>query len=127
MNDTELFALARQAKENAYAPYSGFSVGAAILAVDGNVYSGCNVENSSYPCSACAEKGAVSAMIRGGSLKITKIAVVGSGEDFCYPCGNCRQTIFEFSDENTEIMVADSKGNQRTHKCAELLKHGFRL
>ncbi|MGL5117016.1 MAG: cytidine deaminase, partial [Beijerinckiaceae bacterium] len=93
----DLFAAAKAAQEKAYVPYSRFRVGAAILADDGCIYAGCNVENAAYPSGACAEVGAVSAMMLGGGKQITALMVVGDGDELCTPCGNCRQRIREFA------------------------------
>lgn len=104
----DLFDAARAAREQAYAPYSRYSVGAAIRAHDGRVFSGCNVENAAYPVGTCAEAGAIAAMILAGADRIAAIAVIGSGSDVCTPCGGCRQRIREFSDQHTIIAMADA-------------------
>ena len=92
----KLFDAAKLAFERAYAPYSGFSVGAAILADDGNIYAGCNVENAAYPQGTCAEAGAIAAMCAAGEREIARVMVVGSGERPVPPCGGCRQRLAEF-------------------------------
>src|SRR5271157_3086455 len=92
-----LFAAARAAQANAYAPYSRFKVGAALAAASGAVFSGGNVENAAYPEGVCAETSAISAMARAGERRIAEILVIGDGEGLCTPCGGCRQRIREFS------------------------------
>ena len=92
-----LITAARQARERAYAPYSRFAVGAALLAVDGTVIAGCNVENVSYPLGLCAERAAVGAAVVRGYRRFRAIAVVG-GERPLSPCGGCRQVLGEFGD-----------------------------
>src|SRR5690606_25434820 len=95
--DRALFEAAEAVRAKAYAPYSGFSVGAAILADDGKIYSGCNVENAAYPQGNCAEPSAIAAMIAGGGKRIEKIFVTGPGVTPVTPCGGCRQRIREFA------------------------------
>ena len=97
MTDMELLTLAEAARAHAYAPYSRYTVGAAALCRDGRVYTGCNIENASYGACLCAERAAVAAAVCDGNRELVKIAVTGSGEGLCTPCGICRQVIFEFS------------------------------
>ncbi|MGL4635123.1 MAG: cytidine deaminase [Beijerinckiaceae bacterium] len=120
-----LFDAANAAKAKAYVPYSRFHVGAAILADDGKVYAGCNVENAAYPSGTCAETGAVAAMILGGGKRIVEIVVTGDGDLLCTPCGNCRQRIREFSSADTKVHVADSKRIRQTFTLNELLPASF--
>lgn len=96
--DLALLAFAREAQEKAYAPYSGFRVGAAVYA-GGEIYQGCNVENAAYGSSVCAERGAAMAAVLGGNTFFDAIAVVGDSEDPCVPCGACRQFLAEFNPE----------------------------
>ncbi len=105
-NAEKLFILAKQNRENAYAPYSNFKVGAAILTTNGKFFGGCNVENSSYPCGICAEAGAIAAMIAAGETKIAEILVIADTECIT-PCGNCLQKIAEFADASTVIYCAN--------------------
>jgi len=121
----ELFAAAKAAQANAYAPYSRFPVGAALRTPSGAVFSGCNVENAAYPQGACAEAGAISAMALAGERRIAEICVVGDGEGLCTPCGGCRQRIREFADERTLVHVAGPKGVRRTFTLAALLPESF--
>ena len=123
--DQRLFAAAKASMERAYAPYSKFQVGAAILADNGQVYSGCNVENAAYPVGTCAEAGAIAAMVCGGAQQIREIVVVGRGDQLCTPCGGCRQRIREFAAPETRIHVCGPEGLRRTFTCDELLPDSF--
>ncbi len=120
-----LFELALKARDNAYAPYSGFKVGAAILSSTLNTYLGCNVENVSYPCGTCAEAGAVSAMNVNGDKLIKDIVIVADSQNLITPCGACLQKIFEFSDNNTTVHLADLSGIKKSYKISELLPSAF--
>jgi len=123
--DKRLFAAANAAMERAYAPYSKFQVGAAILAANGKIYSGCNVENAAYPVGNCAEASAIAAMILDGEKQIREIAVVGRGDLLCTPCGGCRQRIREFAAPETKIHVCGPEGLRRTFTRDELLPASF--
>jgi len=120
-----LFAAAKAAQSRAYAPYSRFKVGAAILGDDGRVYPGCNVENAAYPVGACAEAGAISAMIAGGARAIRTIVVIGDGTELVTPCGACRQRIREFAAPETPIVIAGPEGIRARFSLAELLPASF--
>ena len=120
-----LFAAARAAQQRAYAPYSRFKVGAAILTASGAVVSGCNVENAAYPQGACAEANAIGAMILAGENTIAKILVVGDGEGLCTPCGGCRQRIREFAAQDTPVVIAGPQGVRQEFTLAELLPASF--
>jgi len=120
-----LFAAALAARENAYAPYSHFRVGAAILTPEGEIFSGCNVENAAYPQGACAEAGAIGAMVVGGRRQIAEILVIGDGEGLCTPCGGCRQRIREFAGAQTPIHVAGLQGARASFTLDELLPVSF--
>lgn len=125
LTDAELVDLARQARERAYAPYSKFPVGAALLGRSGRVYLGCNVENAAYPLCTCAERAAVSQAVSEGEQEFEAIAVITSTG--ATPCGACRQILREFSgpDGNLRVIVADTSGHIRTFTIAELLPEGF--
>lgn len=120
-----LFEKASQARKNAYAPYSGFAVGAAVLDNHGHIYTGCNVENISYPCGTCAEAGAIAAMIAGGGQQIKEILIVADGENLIFPCGACLQRIFEFSNSETLVHLARLNRIEKTYKIADLLPFSF--
>ena len=124
--EEKLLEQALKARKNAYAPYSHFSVGAAIYAKSGKIYASCNVENVSFPCGTCAEAGAISAMIAAGETKIKAILVASGGKNLIYPCGACLQRIAEFSDEKTKIYLANTKEICKTYTLNELLPHGFK-
>ncbi|MFT8517107.1 cytidine deaminase [Acetobacter persici] len=110
---SDLTQKALAARSNAYAPYSRFHVGAALITEEGQVFAGCNVENAAYPEGVCAEAGAISAMIAaGGSRKIATILVAGKGPAPCLPCGGCRQKIREFATQRTCVLVVDEDGKQ---------------
>lgn len=119
----KLFQMAAECRLRAYAPYSEFAVGAAILC-NRKIYTGCNVENVSYPCGTCAESGAISAMVADGGRKIEEILIVADSENIV-PCGNCLQKIYEFGTADTLVHSADLKGNIRTYKLSQLLPHNF--
>lgn len=127
VEDQALFERAKAVRGQAYAPYSGFLVGAAILDERGQVHVGCNVENAAFPQGACAEAGAIGAMIAGGGRKIARIAVVGGPDTLIMttPCGGCRQRIAEFATAETQIMIMDGDGAVRQFSIAELLPFGF--
>ena len=120
-----LFDAARRAQANAYAPYSRFKVGAALLTPGGAIHVGGNVENAAYPQGSCAEAAAICAMATAGERRIAEICVIGDGEALCTPCGGCRQRIREFSDEATLIHVAGPEGVRRTFRIADLLPESF--
>jgi len=123
--DSELFAAAEAVRAQAYAPYSRFQVGAAILADDGKVYSGCNVENAAYPIGNCAEASAIAAMLAGGGKRIKRIYVTGPGSAPVTPCGGCRQRIREFADQDVVVISHGIEGEPLRLTLAELLPHSF--
>src|SRR5579863_10281903 len=110
-----LFAAAKAAQQRAYAPYSRFKVGAAILTEAGAIVSGCNVENAAYPQGACAEANAIGAMVLSGAARIAEILVIGDGDALCTPCGGCRQRIREFADGATRVHVAGPEGVRKSY------------
>lgn len=125
MDDKALVELAKKARANAYAPYSGFSVGAAVLAADGRVFSGCNIENASYGLTNCAERTAIFSAVAAGARELAALAVVADGELPCSPCGACRQVIAEFAVER--IILANLVGKSRVVTKEELLPFAFTL
>ena len=126
MTDKELFELAVKAAENAYCKYSGFSVGAALLCEDGEVFTGCNIENASYPLGNCAERTAIFKAVSEGRRAFIAIAIAGSSDgDFsapCYPCGACRQVMSEFCEGSLRIILSDG-----AYTLDELLPKRFKL
>ncbi len=125
MTDRELVILAKEAMENAYAPYSHFKVGAALLAKDGRVFQGCNIENASYGATNCAERTAIFKAVSEGVREFEAIAIVASSGEYASPCGICRQVLFEFLPEGKVILDSDEKG-MVTFTVRELLPLGFR-
>lgn len=123
----ELIEKALEAREKAYAPYSKFRVGTALLTANGKIYTGCNVENASYPVGICAERVAISKAVADGEMDFSVIAVVGSGENYCMPCGMCRQFMAEFCKEDFEIIVAKSIDEYEIIKMGELLPYTFKI
>ncbi len=112
-------------RENAYAPYSNFKVGAAVLSEGGNIYAGCNVENIAYPEGTCAEAGAIAAMVAAGESKLTEVFVVADSKQPVSPCGGCRQKLAEFGDKDTVVTLANLDGVRVTMTMAELLPGAF--
>lgn len=130
MKDQELIKRAIEAREKSYSPYSGFQVGAALLTSEGEVYTGCNIENASYTPTICAERTAIFKAVSEGKSNYKKIAIVGSpkGEltQYAFPCGVCRQVMMEFTDPNQfEVLVAKSETEYKKYKLSELLPEGF--
>ena len=124
MTDTaNLYARAREVAAHAYAPYSGFHVGAVVVAADGSVFSGCNVENAAYGSAICAEGNAISSAAAAGVRKIDTVVVACLDGGECYPCGNCRQLMREFAVDT--VVVQDGNGSLRTHDFADILPHAF--
>lgn len=126
MQLNEAIDAARAASERAYAPYSGFRVGAAIVTVGGVLYDGCNVENASYGLSICAERGAVMKMISSAppeDRRIRLVAVTSPNTAPCFPCGACRQVLREFGCE--EVVVLDAGGSPRRYPFEEMLPNSF--
>jgi cytidine deaminase len=126
MSETaKLIAAAAAARANAYAPYSRFTVGAAIRADDGRLYAGANVENAAFPQGQCAEASAIGAMITAGGRRIDEMVVLADGVAVCSPCGGCRQRIREFADADTQIHLCGPEGIRRTVSLGELLPLSF--
>ena len=131
MSDKELMELAIKARERAYAPYSSFAVGAALLSENGKVYLGCNIENSSFSPTNCAERTAIFSAIADGERKFTAIAVcggkIGKKRIFCTPCGVCRQVLSEFCDTDLKVILEDGEGGITALKLGELLPFSFHM
>ncbi len=122
MTDEKLLELALDVRKNAYVPYSGYAVGAALLAEDGRVFTGCNVENAAYGNTLCAERTALVKAVSEGCRRFTKIAIASAGSA-PYPCGACRQSLYEFAPELEVLVTWD--GNVARAPLGELLPHGF--
>ena len=125
MSEKELLKAAIQAQSKAYAPYSCFLVGAAILDENDNIHCGSNVENSSYPLGVCAEQSAISAMIQGNGSQIKKILIVNSGDKTSSPCGGCRQRILEFATKETEVLLCTQGRIEQRIVMSDLLPFSF--
>ena len=121
--DAELIRAAFKARSFAYTPYSHFKVGAALLAKNGMVYTGCNIENAAYGATICAERTAACKAVSEGRRDFVRIAVYGDGEHYCYPCGACRQVLNEFA-PNIRVLVT-WQGGTESATLPELLPHGF--
>ena len=126
MTEIELLDEARHAMLNAYAPYSNFCVGAALLADDGTVYTGCNIENASYGAAICAERVAIAGCISDKKRHIRRIAICSTSGDETFPCGICRQFLYEFAPE-LEIILGEDEEHLQVYTLKELLPEGFRL
>lgn len=125
----KLIMAAQKARANSYSPYSGYKVGAALLAESGAVYTGCNVENASYPATVCAERTAFLKAVSEGERKFGAIAIIGGRcerpDDYAYPCGVCRQVMGEFCDGDFEIIVAIDESDYKIFTLDELLPARF--
>jgi len=123
MKDEELVEIAKAYRERSYSPYSKFKVGAAVLTESGKVYGGCNIENSSYPVTNCAERTAIFKAISEGERALATIAVVADTDGPCAPCGTCRQVMAEFKIKR--IIMANLRGDQKVVTLRELLPFAF--
>ena len=122
-----LVACAGRAREAAYAPYSGYEVGAAVVAEDERVFFGCNVENASYGLSLCAERTAIASAVSAGAKRIRAVVVVTDAEPPGMPCGACRQWLAEFGDDSMEVVAVNGKGAIQRFTLGQLLPEAFRL
>ena len=136
MNYEELIKTATEMTKRSYVPYSHFHVGAALLDSNGKVWTGCNIENAAYGPSNCAERTAVFKAVSEGARSFEAIAIVGGPEDengkvqiqdFCPPCGVCRQVLSDFCDREFKIILANGNGEQKVFTLAELLPESFSL
>lgn len=121
----DLLAAALRARANAYAPYSGFKVGAALRCPDGSVFAGCNVENVAYPQGTCAEAGAIARMVAEGQTEIAEVLVVADGPPLVTPCGGCRQKLAEFAEPGTPVILATPDGEGARTTVGALLPGAF--
>ena len=124
MTREDLKAAALAMPERAYCPYSHFPVGAALECEDGTVYTGCNVENAAYPAGICAERNAIFHAVAEGHTRFRRIVIAGKSQDFCVPCGVCRQVMREFSTD-LEIICLNKAGEERRFTLEQLLPHSF--
>ncbi len=121
----DLMKAAEKVLENAYSPYSGIKIGAAVRCKSGKVYTGTNVENASYGATICAERSAITAAISAGEKKITAIAITGDIDDFAWPCGICRQVIKEFAVDDIRIAVSGKNREIKEFGMNEILPNAF--
>jgi cytidine deaminase len=125
MNHEQLLEIARKARENAYVPYSKFPVGAALLMDDGEVITGCNIENASYGLSCCAERTAIFKAVSEGKKNIKSIAIVADTKGPVSPCGMCRQVFAEFCDKDTTVALGNIKNDVKLTTVGDLLPYAF--
>lgn len=124
MEDMDLYIEAEKAMRYSYSPYSGYSVGAALLTKSGKVYTGCNIENASYSATVCAERTAVFKAVSDGERSFAKIAIAGSSSRPAWPCGVCRQVMSEFASDDFYV-ITKSEDELMTSLLSELLPNGF--
>ena len=124
MTKQELCQKAVDMMDMAYIPYSHFPVGAALECSDGTVFTGCNIENAAYGCTICAERTAIVKAVSEGQKDFVRIAIAGKSDDFCVPCGTCRQVMMEFS-PGLEVICMNSRGESKKFTLKELLPYGF--
>ena len=124
MTDRQLINLAEQASRNAYVPYSHFAVGAALECRDGTVFTGCNIENAALGSTICAERTAACKAVSEGHRDFVRIVIAGKSQDYCVPCGSCRQVMMEFAPE-MEVICLNGQGQARSFRLRELLPYGF--
>lgn len=122
---SDLLSAARDVRENAYAPYSHFKVGAAVLTPSGRVFVGCNVENVAYPEGTCAEAGAIAAMVAAGETEIAEVAVIADSPHPVPPCGGCRQKLAEFAKHGVKVTLATTDGKVMETTVGDLLPGRF--
>lgn len=125
INDDELIERAKTARLSAHAPYSNFAVGAALLVADGRVFAGCNIENSTYSLTMCAERVAIFKAVSEGAREFLKIAVVADHIRPTPPCGCCRQMIWEFASDETDVILANLSGDVQKFKIKDLFPNAF--
>lgn len=124
MDNNTLIQMAMDAMKNAYVPYSNFRVGAALVTDDDNIYTGCNIENSSFGGTNCAERTAFFKAISDGKRRFKKVVIISDSNNYTYPCGICRQVLSEFG-LNIEVITANNKGEYKVYKLSELLPYAF--
>ena len=125
MTRDELCQAAVAMLDRAYCPYSHFPVGAAVECADGTVFTGCNIENAAYGCTICAERTAMSKAVSEGHTDFVRIVIAGRSDDYCYPCGMCRQFMKEFAPEEMQVICLNGKGEAKELTLRELLPYGF--
>ena len=121
----QMIDLAKAVMRNAYSPYSQFKVGACLRTSDGAYFTGCNVENVSYGLTLCAEASAIASLVSAGNTRLVEVAIIGSSNAFCSPCGACRQRLAEFGSPDTLVHMANAEGEHQTLRLGDLLPHAF--
>ena len=122
-----LMDTAKEAAKKSYSPFSKFAVGAGVLTSSGKVYGGCNIENSSFGMTICAERCAIFKAVSDGEKEILAVAIYSPNEDDCYPCGACRQVMYEFQGEKEVEIITEEKGNLNIKKMSDFLPYGFKI
>ncbi len=122
-----LMEKAKKASKKSYSPFSKFAVGAAVLAKGGKIYTGCNVENSSFGMTICAERCAIFKAVSEGVREILAVAIFSPNEDDCYPCGACRQVMYEFQGEEEVVVITNHEDNLNIRKLSDFLPYGFKI
>lgn len=125
MDYKSLLSKASEGRKNAYAPYSNFKVGAAVLTENGTVYTGCNIENASYGGTNCAERTAIFKAVSEGNKVIKAIAIIGAEDEYTYPCGICRQVISEFAEKDAKVIIGKSENEYIVKTLEEILPGAF--
>ena len=122
-----LMDTAKEAAKKSYSPFSKFAVGAGVLTSSGKVYGGCNIENSSFGMTICAERCAIFKAVSDGEKEILAVAIYSPNEDDCYPCGACRQVMYEFQGEREIEIITEEKGELNIKKMSDFLPFGFKI
>ena len=125
MTDKQLLSMAQKASLNSYSPYSHFAVGAALECDDGTVYTGCNVENAALGDTICAERTACVKAVSEGHRSFVRIAIFAESENWCTPCGSCRQFLSEFNDGSMEVLCARADGRYVSYRLSDMLPYTF--
>ena len=118
---------AKEASKYSYSPFSKFAVGAAVLMSNGSIYTGCNVENSSFGMTICAERCAIFKAVSEGQKEILAVAIYSPNADDCYPCGACRQVMYEFQGQDEIEIITEDKGKLNIKKLSDFLPYGFKI
>lgn len=118
---------AKEAAKKSYSPFSKFAVGASVITASGKIYSGCNIENSSFGMTICAERCAIFKAVSEGDKEILAVAIYSPNEDDCYPCGACRQVMYEFQGQDEIEIITEDKGELNIKKLSDFLPYGFKI
>ena len=122
-----LMDTAKEASKKSYSPFSKFAVGAGVLTSSGKVYGGCNIENSSFGMTICAERCAIFKAVSDGEKEILAVAIYSPNEDDCYPCGACRQVMYEFQGETEIVVITEHENKPIPRKLSDFLPFGFKI